>query len=102
LGALVQVELKPLDHEGETLAAAATHEGAANKIFYEADLDLPATGRWQVAIGVEGPEGAGSASFDTEVSPPSTLNWTWIGGLGLVALAGVWLAQWYRGQRGKV
>lgn len=102
LGALVQVEFKPLDRKGETLAAAATHEGAANKIFYEADLDLPATGRWQVAIGVEGPAGAGSASFDTDVSPPSTFNWTWIGGLGLVVLAGVWLAQRYRGQRGGV
>jgi hypothetical protein len=94
------VELTPLDHEGETLATAATHEGAVNKIFYEADLDLPATGRWQAEIAVEGPAGAGSASFDTEVSPASKLNWTWIGGLGLVVLAGVWWVQRHRSQKG--
>jgi hypothetical protein len=100
LDALVWVELTPLEREDQTLAVAATHEGAANKIFYEADLDLSATGRWQVVIGVEGPAGAGSASFDVEVSPASALNWTWIGGLGLVLLAGVWLAQRHRSQKG--
>jgi hypothetical protein len=99
LGATVRVAFKPLDHAGETLTVLATHADAANKLFYEADLELPETGRWQVVVNVEGSEGSGSASFETQVSPPAPFNWTWIGGLGLVALAAVWIVQRYRGQR---
>jgi hypothetical protein len=101
LDALVQVQFKPLEGGGETLAVSATHENAANKIFYEADLELPETGRWQVDVSIEGPDGSGSASFDTRVSPPSTVNWALVGGLGLFALTGVWVVQRYWGQRGR-
>lgn len=99
LDAAVQVQFKLLDGAGEALMVAATHEGAANKLFYEADLELPETGQWQVVVTVEGPDGAGSASFETQVAPPRPFDWTLIGGLGLVALVAVWMVQRYRGRR---
>jgi hypothetical protein len=99
LGATVRVAFEPLDTTGETLTVAATHEGAANKLFYEADLELPETGRWQVVVTVEGPDGVGSTSFETQVAPPAPFSWTWVGGLGVAALAAVWIVQKYRGQR---
>jgi hypothetical protein len=99
LDAAVLVEFEPLDYDGEGLAVPATHGDAANKLFYEADLDLPETGRWGVVVSVVGPDGKGSAGFETQVSPPSGFNWMWIGGLGLIALATVWVAQRYKLQR---
>jgi hypothetical protein len=101
LDANVEVQVKPLDHAGETLAVQATHEGASNKLFFEADVDLPEKGRWQVIVAVNGPEGAGSASFEAQVSSPSAFNWNWIGGLGLGALAGVWVVNKFRVQKTK-
>jgi len=93
LGATVSVRFEPLDRAGETLNLAATHAGAVNKLFYETDLELPHTGRWQVTVFVEGPAGAGSASFEAQVSAPSPFNWTRVAGLGVVALAVVWAVQ---------
>jgi hypothetical protein len=93
LDATVQVAFKPLEHSGETLIALAAHEDAANKLFYEADVELPETGHWRVDITVEGPAGTGSASFETQVFPPSTFDWTLVGGLGLVGLVAVLMVQ---------
>jgi hypothetical protein len=93
LDATVQVQFKPLDRTGETLTALADHESAANKLFYEADLELPETGLWQVDITVEGPAGSGSASFEAQVSPPAAFDWTLIGGLGLGGLVAVLMVQ---------
>jgi hypothetical protein len=100
LDAAVEVTFEPSGRAGETLIVRATHEGAANKLFYEADLELPETGRWQATVLVAGPDGAGSAGFEAQVSPPSAFSWTWIGGLGLVALAAVWMVQRFRDRRG--
>jgi hypothetical protein len=108
LDATVRVQMQPMDQAGETLVAYATRENAVNKLFYEADLDLPAEGRWQVVIWVEGPTGAGSASFDVEALPPSAfsaigaLPWPVWGGLGLVLLAVGWSVQMFRGHKPEV
>ena len=99
LDATVQVQFTAVDHNGETLMGRATHEGATNKLFYEADLELPKAGRWQVKIAVEGPEGSGSATFEAQVAPPTAFNWTWIGGLGVVALAAVWVVRKFRDEK---
>jgi hypothetical protein len=100
LDATVEVRFEPLDRAGEPLAALATHEGAEIKLLYEADVELPETGRWQVVITVEGPQGAGRARFEAQVAPALAVNWGWVGGgLGLVALAAVWLAQKFQTQR---
>jgi hypothetical protein len=99
LDARVQVEFKPIDHSGEMLVTQATHEEAVNKLFYEADLDLVETGRWQVTVAVAGADGSGSASFDTDVVEASSSNQTCIGGVGVIVVAAVWVAQKYRAQR---
>ena len=92
LDAIVNVRLNPVDQTGETLAAPATHQNATNKLFYEADLTVPAEGQWQVTILVEGPAGSGHANFQIEVLPPSPFNWAfWGGGLALVLLAAGWI-----------
>ena len=102
LDARVHVQVQPMRGSGPTLTAEATHEDAVNKLFYEADLDLPGDGYWEVVISVEGPLGAGSASFDVEALPQSTFNtvlgsrWpVWIG-LGLIVAAAAWLALGFR------
>jgi len=100
LGAEVQVQFRPLDHGGDTLQVLATHEDAANKLFYEADLELPESGRWEVVVSLEGTAGSGSAGFETTVSPPQSTNWLWIGGLGLGALAVLWMVQKKQSQSG--
>lgn len=99
LNGTVEVRFEPLDRAGEPLASLATHEGAEIKLLYEADVELPETGRWQVVIAVEGPQGAGSTRFEVQVEPAAAVNWTWVGGgLGLVALVAVWIAQRFRTQ----
>lgn len=91
LDAIVNVRLNPVDRAGETVTAPATHQNAVNKLFYEADLNVPAEGQWQVTILIEGPAGSGHANFQIEVLPPSPFNWAfWGGGLALVLLAAGW------------
>lgn len=100
LGAEVQVQFRPLDHSGDTLQVLATHEGAANKLFYEADLELPETGHWAATVSVEGAAGSGSAGFEAMVSQPQSTNWLWIGGLGLGTLVVLWMFQKKQSQSG--
>lgn len=102
LDAVVQVRYESLDRDGEGLVAAATHEGAANKLFYEADLELPSTGRWKATISVEGPEGPGSTGFEAQVSAPKAFNWVYVVGLGLAGLVIVGVVQRFRDQRNRV
>jgi hypothetical protein len=92
LNAVVQLELKPLDRLHQTLVVPATHQAAVNKFFYEADLDLPAAGQWEVRVLVNGPAGAGDARFEVEVLPPSTFSGWFLGsGLVVVLLAFGWV-----------
>lgn len=99
LDATVRVQAQPVGRAGEALVAFATRENAVNKLFYEADMELPSEGNWQVVIEVEGPAGAGSADFEIQVLPPSALNslgglpWPLWGGLGLGLLTVGW-AMW--------
>jgi hypothetical protein len=96
LDAAVLVQVEPVGWSGETLIAAATRDNAVNKLFYEADFDLPAEGDWRVEVQVDGPAGAGSTAFDVDALPPSTLNnlfglgWPLWAGLGLALLATGW------------
>jgi hypothetical protein len=105
LDATVRVQVQPLDPSLESLSAFATRESAVNKLFYEADLELPSAGRWQVLISVEGPAGAGATTFDIEALPASTLysllglGWPLWGGAALATLSIGWLFYTFRSSR---
>lgn len=101
LGADVQVEFSRAESSsdeaaGQPIVVYATHENAANKLLYEADLTLPTSGEWQVRVTVEGPAGQGSASFGAIVRAEQDSNWTWALVLGPAAIAAVWIWQRFR------
>jgi hypothetical protein len=102
LDATVLVQAAPVSQGGETLIAPATRDNAVNKLFYEADLPLPAEGPWQVDIQVSGRAGAGDVGFGIEALPPSAvstllgLGWPLWAGLGLVLVAAGWWTQMAR------
>jgi hypothetical protein len=110
LDAAVRVQMNPMNRPGPALVTSATREDAVNKLLYEADMELPAEGQWQVVISVEGAAGTGSASFNIEVLPSlasnaltalgtfRTLRWPVWAGLALVLLTVGWSVQTFRGQ----
>ena len=108
LDATVRVGVDPVDQAGETLVVSATRDNAVNKLFYEADVELPAEGQWQVDIWVEGPAGAGNTGFAVEALPPSGINtllglgWPLWAGLGLVIIAAGWWIQMSRDRKTEV
>jgi hypothetical protein len=85
MDAVVEVHLEPLDRPGEPLTVSATHEGASNKLFYEADPSLPAAGQWGVLIRVQ-------------VSSSKSFNWSYVIGLGLLGVVVVSVVQRLREQ----
>ena len=96
LDATVRVQAHRLDGAGETLTAQASRRDSANKLLYEADMELPDAGQWRVQVQVEGPAGAGVAGFDLQVlpapaNPLAALGWPLWAGLGLAVALGVWL-----------
>jgi hypothetical protein len=99
LDATVDVELVAQDGSGATVQSQATTEAAANKLYYETDMELPHEGPWQARITVSGPQGSGQSAFDLEVLPPGAMNWTLIGVLGAAAVTGVFIATTLRGRK---
>ncbi len=93
-----KVELQLTPPEGKSLLVPATHKNAINKLFYEADLELPTIGIWQVEIIVVGPDGSGQTNFEVEVLPPSKITWILWSGL-IVLLAAV---AWFMMRRGSL
>jgi hypothetical protein len=96
LDARVTVEATPLGHDGAGGVFEATHEEAANKLFYAAHLPLERAGRWRIDVRVEGARGQGSASFEVETRATGLFDHPLISvavALGL-ALALLW---WLRG-----
>jgi len=93
LDAVVELQLVPPGEKNKPpLRVSATHNEAVNKLFYEADINLPAEGPWQVSTSVKGPSGSGQTNFTVEVLPPSAFNW-WIvlGGAAVVITATGWV-----------
>jgi len=96
LGAIVELHLESENNTNPALVGLATHESAINKLFYEADLELPAEGRWSVTVTVDGPAGSGSVSFEIEVLSANSNQLWLLSGLGLVLLAVGWAVQrWF-------
>jgi hypothetical protein len=76
----VRITLTPLGREGPSLEARATHEAATNKLFQAAAFDLPAPGRWKIAVTVEGPRGPAECACEVEAEapPPRWVElWPW-------------------------
>lgn len=90
LDADVQI-LARAGEDGQTVAAPATHQNAVIKTYYEADVELPAAGPWQITIAHNDAAGSGSASFDLDVQP-AAFNWRplAIGAVLAVIAAGAW------------
>lgn len=87
LGADVVVRLTPQSAAGEPLTAHASNEAADNKLFYEADVELPAAGAWAVQVTVDGPDGRGETGFEIEAQAASGVNWALVGAAGVTVVA---------------
>jgi hypothetical protein len=92
LDADVAIELVPVAVEGvvEAVVARATHADAVNKVTYEADIEVPAAGQWQVTVDYSTKEGTGRTGFDLTVQRQARVNWLLVGGAGL----GITLVGW--------
>ena len=92
LDATVQLQLWAADDPEQMLVSAATRDQALFPQYYETDFEVPKAGPWQASVTVNGPAGAGDATFDFEVLPPRQLNWAMVAGgfllLLLLSLAG--------------
>ena len=81
------------------VSAQATHDNAVIKTYYEADLDLPAAGPWQIAVAHSDTAGSGSAAFTLDVQPAAR-NWRpiAIGAVLAVIAIGAWFVLKSNGQ----
>ena len=96
------IEVIVRDKTGAALATVLAREGDVNKFLYEADVDMPAAGEFDVEVLVKEPRAAGSARFSLLVGADAlrapTPGRGWLAGLSaLVALglAGA-VAAWKR------
>lgn len=92
LGADVTLRLAPQTTATQPLATLASNEAADNKLFYEADVELPAPGVWAVQVTVDGPDGRGEASFEIDVQADQGVNWALVSAAGVAVIAAVLIA----------
>ena len=98
LNAGVQVVATPVDPAAAAaVSSQATHAKATIKTYYETDMQIPATGPWQVDISYQDATGSGSASFEIAVQPKSNTRWLLIG-IGAVVFIAVGWFLWPRKQ----
>jgi hypothetical protein len=95
LEATVEITIEPLDHTSETVVTQATHQSAANKLLYEADVEIPTEGQWLVTVSVDAPIGNGKASFEISVLPAPSYNWWIYIGICLGIAVGSWVVYNY-------
>lgn len=74
LDALVNVAFYSLDDPELIIQAQATHDTAANKFFYEAQLEIPQPGRWEVRISINDVTSTPATTFVVDILPASTSN----------------------------
>lgn len=95
LDATVKLQLASLEGDPQMPVALASRGQAANKLFYEADIELPTAGAWQVTVVVEGAHASSETFFQIEVRPPASVNWVLWAGLVPVLIAAVGLSLWF-------
>lgn len=92
LDATVQLQLWATDDSEQMLVSAATRDQALFPQYYETNVDVPTAGTWQANVTVNGPAGAGDATFNFVVLPPRQINWAMVAGgillLLLISVAG--------------
>jgi hypothetical protein len=99
LGATVDLTLTPRSGGLADVSATATNEQSANKLFYEADVVVPAAGDWLVTVDVQGEVGTGQASFNLALEPAQDSNWLLLSGGGLLAVMAFFFYYTIRGKR---
>lgn len=100
LGASVEVTVTPRAGGFADATVQATNEQSANKLFYEADVLVPAAGDWQVQIDVQGSEGSGEAQFDLLVLPAEGIDWLLVGGVVFLSVSVLFFFYAMRANRG--
>lgn len=92
LGADVQVQMSPgAGQPAAVNTSPATHDKATIKFYYEADVEVPEAGPWQVSIAYRSPQGAGQAGFDLAVKEKAFGGWPLFGAAAVALLAAGWL-----------
>lgn len=86
LDATVDLLLTPPAGTVDAISAEATTEQSANKLFYEADVQLPVSGEWLVQVDVQGEEGRGQTAFELAVQPAQNSSWLLPGAAALVVI----------------
>lgn len=87
LDASVALLLIPPRATMDVVSAKATTAQSTNKLYYEADVQVPVAGEWLVEVDVQGEEGRGQSSFDLAVEPAQDSNWLLPGGAALLVIA---------------
>lgn len=87
LGATVDLLLIPSSAGADAISARATNEQSTNKLYYEADVHIPAAGIWLVQLEVQGVEGEGQAQFELAVGPAQNSSMLLPGGVALLVIA---------------
>jgi hypothetical protein len=66
----VMIGVAPVDQPQAMSRYPATSETATNKLFHAAAFDLPAPGRWLVAVSIDGPQGPAQTRFEVSAAEP--------------------------------
>jgi hypothetical protein len=77
----IQVSMAPVDRPHAGMRQAASHEAATNKLYQAALFDLPVSGRWLIAVDIDGPHGPAHTHVEVEAGEPLPRwaeMWFWI------------------------
>jgi hypothetical protein len=88
-GVNVTVQAAPSDKPEQALRYPAVAAAATNKLFRSAMFELPESGRWQIAVTLEGERGQSQVQFEVEAadrSPSWQATAPWIGWPALAVL----------------
>lgn len=77
----VTLHVAPVAHPDEEVLYPATREAATNKLMHAAKFELPAAGRWQVMVVIDGPQGQARTQLEIDALEPLPRwqeLWLWI------------------------
>lgn len=82
----VHLRAYPIDHQGNEISTVLSR---SNMFLYDADLEMPHAGQWEITLQVEGKEGSERTAFKLKVEPPEKINWPFV-----VASAAFFILLW--------